>query len=150
MTAPTRLEHDLPRLLAQLADGTRPDYRDSLVEAVGRTRQRPAWTFPGRWLPMDLATERLTPQAAFRVPITLLIVIALVAAALVAIAVASRPHVPAPFGPARNGQVVFGANGDLYRIDEALHSHVFLVYGDGRLLAGVLARRPARRLRPPG
>jgi WD40-like Beta Propeller Repeat len=117
MTAPERFEQDLPRLLAQLAPGTRPDYRDSLVETVERTSQRPAWTFPGRWLPVDITMQRVGPASAFRVPITLLLVAALLGVALFAIAVASRPDLPAPFGPAQNGRIVYASAGDLYIIE---------------------------------
>jgi hypothetical protein len=117
MTAPERFEQDLPRLLAQLASGARPDYRDSLVETVERTSQRPAWTFPGRWLPMDITAQRAGPAPAFRIPMTLLLVAALVAAALFALAVASRPDLPAPFGPAQNGRLVYASAGDLYTMD---------------------------------
>jgi Tol biopolymer transport system component len=132
MTAPQRLEQDLPRLLAQLADGSRPDYRDSLVRAVGRTRQRPAWTFPGRWLAMDLVTERVAPRAPLRVPIALLIVLALVAAGLVALAVASRRDVPNPFGPAGNGEVLYVVDGTIYTLDPTdMGSHPFLADGSG-------------------
>ena len=117
MTAPERFEQDLPRLLAQLAPGTRPDYRDSLVETVERTPQRPAWTFPGRWLPVDITAQRVGPASAFRVPITLLLVAALLGVALFAIAVASRPDLPAPFGPAENGRIVYASAGDLYVLE---------------------------------
>lgn len=117
MIAPERFEHDLPQLLAQLAPGTRPDYRDSLVETVEQTPQRPAWTFPGRWLPVDIAAQRVGPASAFRVPITLLLVAALIGVALLAIAVASRPDLPAPFGPAQNGRIVYGSAGDLYVLE---------------------------------
>jgi hypothetical protein len=117
MIAPERFEHDLPQLLAQLAPGTRPDYRDSLVETVERTPQRPAWTFPGRWLPMDITAQRVGPAAPFRIPIMLLLVTALLGAALFAITVASRPDLPAPFGPAGNGRIVYGSAGDLYVIE---------------------------------
>ena len=48
---------------------------------------------------MDITAQRVGPASAFRVPITLLIVAALLGVALFAIAVASQPHLPAPFGP---------------------------------------------------
>jgi Tol biopolymer transport system component len=128
MNASMRSEQDLARLLVQLAEGARPDYRDSLVEVVARTPQRRAWTIPGRWLPMDTSVQRLAPATTFRIPLALLLVLALVAAGLVALAVASRPHVPAPFGPAVNGAVIYGANGDLFLLDPATHaSKPFLV-----------------------
>jgi hypothetical protein len=117
MTAPERFEQDLPRLLAQLAPGTRPDYRDSLVQKVERTPQRPAWTFPGRWLPVDITAQRVAPAYSARVPIVTLIVLALAAAALLALAVASQPDLPAPFGPATNGRIVYGSSGDLYVLE---------------------------------
>jgi hypothetical protein len=117
MIAPERFEHDLPQLLTQLAPGTRPDYRDSLVHTVERTPQRPAWTFPGRWLPVDITAQRAGPASAFRVPITLLLIAALVAAALFAIAVASQPDLPAPFGPAQNGRIVYASAGDLFVLE---------------------------------
>ena len=117
MIAPERFEHDLPQLLAQLAPGTRPDYRDSLVETVERTPQRPAWTFPGRWLPMDLTAQRVGPASPFRIPMALLLLAALLGAALFAIAVASRPDLPAPFGPAGNGRIVYASAGDLYVLE---------------------------------
>ena len=102
MTADHRFEQDLPDLGAARATA-RPDYRDDIVQQTARMRQRPAWTFPERWLPMDIT---LAParggRAAFgplwpscsspcsRGPARGLR--------------RSRPHrVPAPFGPAVNG-----------------------------------------------
>jgi hypothetical protein len=132
MTAPERLEHDLPQLLAQLAAGPRPDYRDSLVEAIARTPQRPAWTFPGRWLPMDIAAQRVRPASALRVPVLFLLLAGLLAAALVALAVASRQDLPAPYGPASNGAIVYGSNGDLFALASEEASPSLLVGGAPR------------------
>lgn len=119
MTAPERFEQDLPQLLAQLAAGPRPDYRDSLVEATAAARQRPAWTFPGRWLPMDIA---LAPVRRASMPMRAAALVALLLLALVGallVAGAARPRLPEPFGPARNGLVFYGSGGDLYTIDPA-------------------------------
>ena len=58
MTSPRRFEQDLPALLADLYLAGTPDYRDDLVQQIAPRRQRPAWTFPERWLPMDIATPR--------------------------------------------------------------------------------------------
>ncbi len=118
MTAHQRLEQDLPRLLAQLAEGPRPDYRDSLVEATARTPQRAAWTFPGRWLPMDITATRVqgTPRP-LRSIVVLVVLGLLVAAAALALVGASQRRVPAPFGPAANGILVFGNEGDLYAMN---------------------------------
>ena len=54
MTTDRRFESDLSDLLAELAPRRTPDYRDDVVRQTARTRQRPAWTFPERWLPVDL------------------------------------------------------------------------------------------------
>ena len=64
MTSDRRFEQDLPDLMAQLAPRRVPDYRDDIVRQTARTRQRPAWTFPERWLPMDitLAPARGRPR----------------------------------------------------------------------------------------
>ncbi len=52
-----------PRTSSQRASPTcaragRPDYRDDLFRRTARTRQRPAWTFIERWLPMTFITAR--------------------------------------------------------------------------------------------
>ncbi|HEX5825952.1 MAG TPA: hypothetical protein VFY23_00400 [Candidatus Limnocylindrales bacterium] len=117
MTAPERFEQDLPQLLAQLAAGPRPDYRDSLVEAVARTPQRPAWAFPRRWLPVDITTApvRTAPMPMRAVILAALLLLA-VAATLLLVA-GSRPRLPEPFGPARNGLIVYGNGGDIYAVN---------------------------------
>ena len=107
MTSPRRFEQDLPALLGDLYVAGMPDYRDDLVRQTAGMRQRPAWTFPERWLPMDLATRRL-PFAA--VPVRALIVLALIlvlAAAALLLSVGSTHPLPAPFGPARNGPLAY-------------------------------------------
>jgi hypothetical protein len=68
---------------------------------------------------------RRTPLRLLAVSILLLLLITTVAA----LYVGSRQHrVPAPFGPAYNGQILYTANGDLY-VPDALDS-------SGRLLVG--------------
>ena len=49
----------------------RPDYLDDIVAQARRTRQRPAWTFPERWLPMTIALRpAAVPRAYICVPRT--------------------------------------------------------------------------------
>jgi Tol biopolymer transport system component len=129
MTSERRFERELPDLLAELGRGPRPDYEDDIVRQTAQMRQRPAWTLPERWLPMSVITSRLAPTA--RVPWRL---IALAALLLVAIAVAlvvgaSRPHVPAPFGPAANGLVAYSAGGDIYTADPGTGATAAVVTG---------------------
>jgi Tol biopolymer transport system component len=112
MTSQQRFERDLPDLLADLYVGGIPDYRDDLLRATAGTRQRPAWTFPTRWIPMDL-TMRQVPalRLAWRALAVALLVLALVAAAVY---VGSQRRVPPPFGPARNGSIAYSSGGDIY------------------------------------
>ena len=66
MTAETRFERELPAILEDLYLGPSPDYRHEVMAAAVRSRQRPSWTFAGRWFPMaDIATS---PRSAPRVP----------------------------------------------------------------------------------
>lgn len=114
MTSPRRFEQDLPALLADLYLAGTPDYRDDLVQQIARVRQRPAWTFPERWLPMDIATQA-APSA--RMPwrqLGVLALIALVLATAAAVYVGAQPRLPEPFGLAENGQLVYTNGGDVF------------------------------------
>ena len=115
MTTPSRLERNLPGILGDLAAGPSPDYLDDVFATTGRTRQRPAWTFPERWLPMaDIARTRApVPTAPWRMIALALVVFALIVTAAL-IYVGSHHPVPAPFGPAKNGLIPYAADGDLY------------------------------------
>src|SRR5205807_8647535 len=58
MTADSRFDRDLTTLVESLYLGPSPDYRDEVLATAVRSRQRPSWTFPGRWLPMfEIATQ---------------------------------------------------------------------------------------------
>ena len=118
MSEQLRLERNLPGLLEDLYLAGTPDYRNDVLAAMARTRQRPAWTFPERWIPMvDIATRQ---AFAPRVPIRSLIVLALLlalAVAAVAFIGSRQRELPAPFGPARNGLIVTAVDGDLFAID---------------------------------
>lgn len=114
MTSPRRFEQDLPALLTDLYVAGIPDYRDDLVQRIAATRQRPAWTFRERWLPMDLVTERVsTPRLPWRA-IGVLAMIGLLVATALALYVGSRPRLPDPFGVAENGKLAYVVNGDIY------------------------------------
>ena len=107
MSADRRFERALPGILADLGAGPTHDYTQLLAE-TSRARQRPAWSFPERWLPMDVVLRRPTTLAS--PPRRLLAVLALLLiAALVGVAIlaGSRPTVPPPFGVARNGFIAY-------------------------------------------
>jgi dipeptidyl aminopeptidase/acylaminoacyl peptidase len=126
MTLNDGFDRTVSRWLDEEAGHVAPDYLGDVLARTARTRQRPAWSSLERWLPVQ-ATMRLIPVP--RLAWMLLIVLALLAAIGIAlVAVGSRPHLPAPFGPARNGALVYGANGDIHTLD--------LTTGDVSLLVG--------------
>ena len=118
MTSPRRFEGDLPALLADLYLAGTPEYRDDLVRQTARVRQRPAWTFPERWLPVELVTSRV---GATRMPwrqIGVLALIALLIGAILAFYVGSQQNrLPPPFGVADNGLVAYSRDGDIFVVD---------------------------------
>jgi hypothetical protein len=130
MTSARRFEQDLPALLDDLYLAGTPDYRDDLVRQTAAIRQRPAWTHPERWLPMDLATRRL-PFAA--VPLRALIVLALIlilAAATLLLTVGSRHPLAPPFGPARNGPLAYTTSNAILVRDTAVAPERVLIGGE--------------------
>jgi Tol biopolymer transport system component len=128
MTASDRLERTLPGILDDLSAGPAPDFLDDVFAQTARTPQRPGWTFPERWLPMaDIArTRAYAPAPPWRLIAVALLLIALVVAALVV--AGSQRRVAPPFGPARNGEIVYDLAGDLYVANPAT--------GETRLLVG--------------
>ena len=119
MTNERHLERDLPSILGDLAIGSFPDYIDDVLATTAQRRQRPAWTFPERWIPMAVVTRR--PVLASSFPwrtLGVLALLALLIAASVAIYAGSQqPRLPAPFGPAANGVVAYAQQGDIYVAD---------------------------------
>ena len=116
MTTPERLERSLPSILGDLAMGPTPDYIDDVLGTTAHQRQRPAWTFPERWLPMaDITTRQaVSPRVPFRtIGVGLVVLAFIVAAALVYIG-SHQTRLPAPFGPAANGLIPFVSGGDIY------------------------------------
>ena len=114
MTAVDRFERELPDALADVAGMARPDYLSDILGQTAATRQRPAWASLERWLPMDLVIPRATvarvPWRAAFVLAALLLTIVLAAL----IAGSRQQRVPPPFGPAANGLISYGANGDIF------------------------------------
>lgn len=118
MSAADRFDRDFGTALANLADPGYPDYFDEVLEGAVLRRQRPAWTFLNRWLPMvDFAHQ---PVVAPRVPLRAiglgLLLFALILAVVAAYA-GSRATPPSPFGPARNGAIAYSSGGDIYVVD---------------------------------
>lgn len=116
MSTDRRFEQALPSLLEELYLGPVPAYRDHALQQTARTRQRPAWSFLGRWLPTVESARRPIPWRS----IGLVVLLAAITLALLAAVIAgSQRRIPAPFGLARAGLVAYAANGDIYTVDPA-------------------------------
>src|SRR5262245_49753732 len=74
MTPNEPLEARLTAGLDDLAGPPTPGFRNDILAATARTRQRPAWSFIERWLPMAVITR---PRAAAApVPLARLLLLA--------------------------------------------------------------------------
>jgi Tol biopolymer transport system component len=127
-----RFDRRLPVILEELSQPRKPDYFDDLVGLSARTRQRSAWTLLERWLPVvDIARQpAFARQVPWR-PIAILTLILLLILASLAYVLGSQHAVPAPFGPARNGQVAFAKDGDIYTADPTTGRSTAVIQGPG-------------------
>ena len=118
MSTTDRLERDLTAWFGETAAPRTPDYTDDILRQTARSRQRPRWTFPERWLPMSVITfGRVTLRPVPWRTVGLLVVLALLLAVAAAVYVGSQRRVPAPFGPAANGLVAYSKDGDIFTVD---------------------------------
>jgi dipeptidyl aminopeptidase/acylaminoacyl peptidase len=99
-------------VLHEVGDPARPDYLDDIVAQARHTRQRPAATFPERWLPMSIAVRRAGfPRAAILLAVALLLV-GLIAATM---SMVGTFRVVAPIG-VTNGLIAFESGGDIMTV----------------------------------
>jgi Tol biopolymer transport system component len=142
MNPSDRLERDLVTWFADSAAPRVPGYRDDIVRAAARTRQRPRWTFPERWLPMRATALSVQARSVPWRTIGLLAALLLLLALAAAVYVSGQRHVPAPYGPATNGSIALVARpappadpptrwvepyGDILAVDPATgHSRVLV------------------------
>ena len=135
-----RFDRELPDLLAQLAPRAVPEYRNDIVRQTARMRQRPAWMFPERWLPMSAITSRAfaAPPVRWRVVGVVALLLLALAVGLVLVA-GSQRHVPAPFGEAANGLVAFEKGGEIYTADPVTGLTKAVVTGSERDLRPVFS-----------
>lgn len=132
MMSSDRFDRRLPEILDEISQPRRPDYFDDLVGLSARTRQRPAWTLLERWLPVvDIARQpAFARQVPWR-PLAVLAVILLLIVASLAWVIGSRHPLPAPFGPARNGLVVYAKDGHIFTADPVSGTSTAIVSGPG-------------------
>jgi Tol biopolymer transport system component len=109
MTMRDGFEQTLSTFLHAEAPAREPEYLGEVAAMLGRTRQRPAWTNPERWLGGVVApwTPARVPRAAW----LLLALALLVATAVAIVAVGQRPTTFPWSGPGANGLIAFEYNG---------------------------------------
>lgn len=137
----------------EIGGQARPDYLTDIVALAGRTRQRPAWTFLERWLPMDIAVRRQgVPRAVLVFAVLALLITLLVATVAF---VGTRPSQP-PLGAATNGLIAFASGGDIIVVEPDGTGRQTLISGaanvgglafspDGRRLAYWSQAQPGAR-----
>ncbi|HEX5013636.1 MAG TPA: hypothetical protein VFV72_05680 [Candidatus Limnocylindrales bacterium] len=116
MTPQNGSQADFDRLMRQWFEadgqGREPEHLlGSVLDRTSRTWHRPGWLLLERWLPMQLTMR--APAVPRLVPLTLLLIALLVAAALAIVYVGSH-RVPPPFGPAANGLIAYDDNAAIY------------------------------------
>jgi WD40 repeat protein len=128
MTTFERFERSIPELMTELAPTRVPDYVDDMLQQTEGATQRPAWSFPERWLPVEITARPLAMRSFPWRPVLVLALVALLVAATVAVYVGSQNRVPPPFGVAGNGVLMYrGADGAIVSIDPASDSRATVV-----------------------
>ena len=97
MSGIDRFDRRLGDRLLDVAALLTSDYLDDVLAVTARTRQRSAWTFPGRWFPVtEIATRPVVgPSLPWRPIAIVLVVVAVILAAVAAVFVGSH-RLPAP------------------------------------------------------
>ncbi len=107
MTTFDRIEPRLPELIDELSSARVPDYFDDLLQATAQAPQRPAWSALERWLPMgEIARPILRSAVPWR-PIIVFALLTMLALGGLLMYAGSGPRLPAPFGPAANGVLLY-------------------------------------------
>jgi hypothetical protein len=125
-------ERRISEAIDGIAAARRPEYLDDILRQTARTSQRPRWTFPERWLPLDTALAR--PGFMRGVPLRSLLFLALVALLALAAAafiIGSRQRELEPFGLATNGAIAYVSSGDIYVRDSLTGVSRLLIGGPG-------------------
>lgn len=119
MTARDDLDRHLAAWFAADAAPREPEHLlGSVLARTARTRRRPAWLIPERWIPMSAITSTVpAPRIPWRlVAAAALLILALAVGAILMVGSQQR-ELPAPFGPAANGLVAYSADGDIHTVD---------------------------------
>lgn len=118
MTTFERFELEIPELMTELAPARVPDYFDDMLRQTAAHRQRPAWSYPERWLPVDITARPLMTRSFPWRPLVVLALAALVIAAGLAAYIGSQQRLPPPFGAAGNGILLYRSpDGSISSVD---------------------------------
>jgi len=117
-----RFERDVASVFAGMAPTHSPDgLLDDVFLTTGRMRPRPRWLALIKEPPMRQSSRVAVGSPAFRLVSVTLLTLVLLLLSLVAVGVGARvlsaDSLPAPFGPARTGSLVYTAGGDIYLAD---------------------------------
>ncbi|HSL76942.1 MAG TPA: hypothetical protein VK867_08360 [Candidatus Limnocylindrales bacterium] len=111
MTTFERFERSIPKLMTELAPARVPEYFDDMLRETASHGQRPAWSYPERWLPVEITARPLSTRSFPWRPLAILALIALLVAAGLAVYIGSQTRLPPPFGVAGNGVLLYHAPG---------------------------------------
>ena len=141
MTTFERFERSIPELMTELAPARVPDYFDDMLRQTAGATQRPAWSFPERWLPVEITARPLSMRSfPWRPVLVLALVVALIAAGL-ALYAGSQHRLPPPFGVAANGVLMYRSpDGAIVSIDPASDSRATVVPASDHAGDPVLSR----------
>jgi Tol biopolymer transport system component len=129
-----RFERSIPELMAELAPARVPDYFDDMLRETASHGQRPAWSYPERWLPVEITARPLSMRSFPWRPLVVLGLMALVIAAALVAYVGSRPALPPPFGAAGNGILLYrDPGGAILSVDPATGATASLAQSADRL-----------------
>jgi hypothetical protein len=114
MTPDDVFAQDLERLLVRRAGTAHAGYLAETLERTSRAAQKRWWSSPERWLPVDLPMQRVAYGPSRSSLVLLALMAILTIAAVLTLSGGMRPRLPAPFGPAANGPVLFNHGGDIW------------------------------------
>ena len=132
MTVRDDLDRHVAVWLATDAPTSPPEHLlGEVLAQTARTRRRPAWRIPERWIPVSAITSRLAtpPGVPWRTIAVATLLIVLLAGAIF-VAGSLRNRVPPPFGPAVNGALYYSQNGDVMIADTPTSTPRVLLGGD--------------------
>ena len=141
MTTFERFERSIPDLMTELAPARVPDYLDDMLHQTAGATQRPAWSFPERWLPVEITARPLSMRSFPWRPLLVLALVAGLIAAGLAVYVGSQNRLPPPFGPAGNGLLLYrDADGAIVSLDPKSGSQATVVPASDAVGDPVLSR----------